>query len=91
MGFGVPIGDWLRGPLREWGEELLAEARLVREGFFEPGRVRKCWGEHLSGHRNWQYQLWNVLMFQSWLEHRRVERRGGAGAGLATYATGALP
>jgi asparagine synthase (glutamine-hydrolysing) len=90
MGFGVPIGDWLRGPLREWGEALLAEARLVREGYFEPGIVRKCWGEHLSGHRNWQYQLWNVLMFQSWLEHRRAERRGGEGTGLGAYATGAL-
>jgi asparagine synthase (glutamine-hydrolysing) len=91
MGFGVPIGDWLRGPLREWGEALLGEARLVREGYFEPGIVRKCWGEHLSGYRNWQYRLWNVLMFQSWLEHRRAERRGGEGAGLATSVTGALP
>lgn len=70
MGFGIPVGDWLRGPLREWGEALLSEGRLVREGFFDPGTVRKCWLEHLSGRRNWQYQLWDVLMFQSWLEQQ---------------------
>jgi asparagine synthase (glutamine-hydrolysing) len=77
MGFGVPIGDWLRGPLREWGESLLSEARLLSEGFFNPGPVRKCWTEHLSGQRNWQYQLWNVLMFQAWFEHQRDEQRAG--------------
>lgn len=72
MGFGVPVGDWLRGPLREWGEDLLAEAKLVHDGFFEPALVRTCWKEHLSGQRNWQYQLWNVLMFQAWFEHQRI-------------------
>jgi asparagine synthase (glutamine-hydrolysing) len=68
MGFGIPIDSWLRGPLREWGEALLAEDRLKREGFFNPVPIRQKWVEHLSGHRNWQYHLWDVLMFQTWLE-----------------------
>ncbi|MCK6449871.1 MAG: asparagine synthase (glutamine-hydrolyzing) [Alphaproteobacteria bacterium] len=68
MGFGVPIGDWLRGPLRDWAETLLAPERLAREGFLEPAPVGQAWREHLSGMRNWQYPLWTVLMFQSWRE-----------------------
>ena len=71
MGFGIPIDSWLRGPLREWAENLLGEERILREGFLNPHPVRKRWAEHLSGARNWQEPLWGVLMFQAWLEAQR--------------------
>jgi len=67
MGFGVPLQHWLRGPLREWAEDLLAVRRLKEEGFFHVEKVRQKWEEHISGRRNWQYHLWDILMFQAWL------------------------
>ena len=69
MGFAVPLAEWLRGPLRDWAESLLDEKRLHQEGFFNVEFVRDKWSEHISGRRNWSHQLWNVLMFQAWLEN----------------------
>ena len=71
MGFGIPIDSWLRGPLREWAADLLDATRLEREGFLRPAPIRTKWAEHLSGRRNWQYPLWNVLVFQAWLAAQR--------------------
>ena len=66
MGFGVPVGVWLKGPLRDWAEILLDESLLEQQGFFHVGVVRDMWAEHIAGTRNWQSQLWAVLMFQAW-------------------------
>jgi asparagine synthase (glutamine-hydrolysing) len=68
MGFAVPLDMWLRGPLRDWAESLLDERRLKKEGMLAPAPIREKWDEHLSGKRNWQYLLWDVLMFQAWVE-----------------------
>jgi len=67
-GFGIPIGEWLRGALRPWAEELLSLDRLETEGYFDTSAIQEVWQEHLSGDRNHQHILWNILMFQAWLE-----------------------
>ena len=71
MGFGVPLDSWLRGKLRDWAESLLDERRLKDEGFFAPTLVREKWRQHLSGLRNWQDHLWDILMFEAWLESQK--------------------
>jgi asparagine synthase (glutamine-hydrolysing) len=71
QGFGIPLGDWLRGPLRVWAEHLLDPDRITREGYLKPEPIRRKWTEHLSGEQNWEHSLWSVLMFQAWLETQR--------------------
>ncbi|WP_339138125.1 MAG: asparagine synthase (glutamine-hydrolyzing) [Candidatus Electrothrix sp. GW3-4] len=68
QGFAIPLGNWLRGPLRAWAEHLLDPVRLAKEGYFRPEPIRKKWQEHMSGKRNWEHSLWSILMFQAWLE-----------------------
>ena len=80
MGFGVPIDQWLRGPLREWADDLLAPERLRREGFLQPEPIAQAWADHRSGRRNRQYQLWDVLMFQAWLAAERAVQPARAAA-----------
>ncbi|PUA16912.1 asparagine synthase (glutamine-hydrolyzing) [Glaciimonas sp. PCH181] len=71
QGFGIPLGAWLRGPLREWAEALLDRSRLKHEGYLNPDQIRIRWEEHIANKRNWEHSLWSVLMFQSWLEDQR--------------------
>ena len=71
QGFGIPLDSWLRGPLRDWADNLLNETRIKNEGYINPVIVHRKWREHLSGHRNWGHWIWNVLMFQSWLEENK--------------------
>lgn len=72
MGFGVPIDSWLRGPLRDWAESLLNEDRLKREGFFRPAPIREKWRRHLLRESDLEYDIWGLLMFQSWMERQSV-------------------
>jgi asparagine synthase (glutamine-hydrolysing) len=67
-GFAIPVGQWLRGPLRDWAESLLSEKRLMKEGYLDPTPIREIWQQHLSGRYDWTSRLWIVLMFQAWLE-----------------------
>lgn len=70
MGFGVPIGKWLQGPLKDWANDLLNVDRLKNEGFLNPEPIQEMWQEHLSGKKDWQYHIWDVLMFEAWLRQR---------------------
>lgn len=68
MGFGVPIDQWLRGPLKSWAQDLLSNSMLAKHGLLNNKLVQRKWQEHQTGTRNWQYHLWDVLMFQAWYE-----------------------
>ena len=72
MGFGVPIGDWMKGPLKDWTESLINETRLKNEGYLNTDMVSRTWKEHLEGTVNWQYNLWDVLMFEAWLDKNKA-------------------
>lgn len=72
MGFGIPLDDWLRGPLRDWAEGLISHERLQRGDYLDPQPIRKTWDAHQSGKASYGYRLWSVLMFQAWLEHHGI-------------------
>lgn len=72
MGFALPNGAWLRGPLREWADDLLDSERLGHEGFFAAAPISEAWNAHLSGQVNLEYKLWPALMFQQWLRSERA-------------------
>jgi asparagine synthase (glutamine-hydrolysing) len=83
-GFGVPLATWLRGPLRDWAESLLCDTRLRQDGYFSYAPIQKIWREHLSAKANWEYHLWDILMFQAWLDEsrRKPEERSACVAAL---------
>ena len=71
MGFGVPLAEWMRGELRDWCEDLLNENKLKEDGFFNTKVICEKWNEHLKGDVDWHHELWNVLIFQAWLNNIR--------------------
>ena len=72
QGFSIPIGSWLRGPLKEWAADLLSNECIKKNDFINSKKVHDMWLEHQSGKKDWHSELWNVLIFQSWLNNNRV-------------------
>ena len=72
-GFSIPVGQWLRGPLREWAEDLLSVASLSANGLLDPVPVRRAWEQHLAGRFDWSNRLWTVLMLQAWQGHQQAQ------------------
>lgn len=70
-GFGVPVGQWLRGPLRPWAENLLNQKRIISDGFFDPSIINKIWNEHINLISDNTTILWTVLMFQAWYDNQQ--------------------
>lgn len=71
-GFGIPVGEWIKGPLRPWAEELLNSDRIRSEGWFDPQVIQKRWRQHLAGQRDSTSALWAILMFESWFSAQRL-------------------
>jgi asparagine synthase (glutamine-hydrolysing) len=71
-GFAVPVGEWIKGPLRPWAEDLLDSGRMAQDGYFDPAIVHARWQQHLSGSRESTPALWAVLMFQAWLNNQKA-------------------
>jgi asparagine synthase (glutamine-hydrolysing) len=85
MGFAIPVGQWLRGPLRSWAQDLLEEDRVARDGFFRPAAVSELWRDYLGGKPGLQARLWSILMFQAWwVEHQRGHVRANVSEGPRT-------
>ena len=70
-GFAIPVGQWIRGTLRPWAEELLEPRRMAEEGWFDPVIVRRRWQDHLDGRRDSTPALWAILMFQAWIRDQK--------------------
>jgi len=66
-GFSIPVGQWMRDPLREWADDLLDESRMQSQGYFNHKLVRKIWDQHLNGSYDWTSKLWAILMFNAWI------------------------
>ena len=90
QGFDVPLDTWLRGPLRDWAEGMLAPARLAAEGFFDPLPILDLWSQHLSGRRNWAIRLWPILMFQAWQERWLSQPAAPCRVGSRSRGSGAF-
>jgi asparagine synthase (glutamine-hydrolysing) len=73
-GFAIPIGDWLRGPLHDWCEELLDEKTIIKQGFFHYSPILQIWNQHKTGEYDWTPKLWGILMFQLWLKEHHPEK-----------------
>ena len=77
-GFAIPVGEWIKGPLRDWAEDLLDPGAMRAEGWLDSAAVRRRWDNHLSGKEDSTAALWAVLMFQAWLREQRVETAAAA-------------
>jgi asparagine synthase (glutamine-hydrolysing) len=77
-GFAVPLGGWLRGPLRDWAEALLTPTALAADGLLDVAVIRSRWEEHLRGQRDWHAWLWIILVWQAWRAANGTAARGVA-------------
>jgi asparagine synthase (glutamine-hydrolysing) len=87
-GFAIPLDAWLRGPLRDWAESMLNPCRIEEDGFFRAAPIRRLWNDLLAGRGAWQYHLWDILMFESWLENTQ---RSGTNAAISSGAALSTP